>query len=227
MKRWRWLVVALVFAPLMVNAETISWTWAPTWADNTAVSAADQAKMKAYLRLWKDGAPAAKTYFGERSNGATSWTDNIMVKANEWAATNSVSGWVPLKAWDNVNVTVSAAFKSAVDNVERDSPESPPVRHMLKGPAAVASISASPASIVRGACATLTWTTQNAFTASINQGIGNVALTGTRQVCPTSSTPYTITATNPGGSTAAVASVAVTVPTQPGCNAPGTLTIMD
>jgi len=225
MKRWRWLIVALVFAPLVVNAETISWTWAPTWADNTAVSAADQAKMTAYLRLWKDGAPAAKTYFGEARNGVSTWTDNILLRANEFGA--SVPGWVPLKAWDNVYVTVSAAFRSPTDNVERDSPESPSVRHMIKGPPAAASISANPASLVRGSCSTLTWNTTNAFTASINQGIGSVALTGSRQVCPTSTTPYTITATNPGGSAAAVVSVVVTIPTQPGCNAPGTLTIMD
>jgi hypothetical protein len=225
MKRWRRLLTLLVLAPLVVNAETISWTWAPTWTDNTAVSAADQAKMTAYLRLWKDGAPTAKTYFGETRSGGISWTDNIMVRANEFGA--AVPGWVPLKAWDNVNVTVSAAFRSPVDNVERDSSEGPPYRWMIKGPASVASISANPATIPRGACATLTWTTTNAFTASVNQGIGNVALSGSRQVCPTASTPYTITATNPGGSAAAVASVAVTVPTQPGCNIPGNLTITD
>ena len=134
--------------------------------------------------------------------------------------------WDPVTKYTD-NTVIGSEAQGVFYNVERDSSESPPVRHMIKGPPAVASISASPASVLRGACATLTWNTTNAFTASINQGIGNVALSGNRQVCPTVSTPYTITATNPGGSAASVASVSVTVPTQPGCNAPGTLTIMD
>ena len=225
MKRWKWLFAVLLFVPLTINAETISWEWAPTWVDNTPVSAADQAKMTAYLRLWKDGTPGAKTYFRETRNGVATWVDNILLRANASGA--SVSGWVPLKAWDNVNVTISAAFRSPIDNVERDSDESPPVRHMLKGPAVFAVINANPAIVMKGSCSTLSWTTTDAFSASINQGLGTVTLSGTRQVCPATSTTYTISAVNPGGTMTATAQVAVTVPTPPGCNAPGTLTITD
>jgi hypothetical protein len=226
MKFWKIPVLCFLLVPLVVDAETISWTWAPMWADGTTVSATDQAKMTAYLRIWKAGSPGAKTYFGEKRNGATSWTDNIMVRANEWAVTNAVPGWVPLKAWDNVDVTLSAAFRSPTDNVERDSAESPPYRWMIPGPDAFGVIYANPVSIVRGNCTALNWTTSNAISASINQGIGAVALSGTRQVCPTVDTSYTITATNPGGSKASVpASVMVTVPAQPGCNPPTGITI--
>jgi peptidoglycan-associated lipoprotein len=74
------------------------------------------------------------------------------------------------------------------------------------------SLSANPASIQLGQCTTLTWSSANASQASIDQGIGGVALSGSRQVCPGSNTPYTITASGPGGSRTAATTVAVTSP---------------
>ena len=71
----------------------------------------------------------------------------------------------------------------------------------------------------------LTWTTTDAVSASIDQGIGSVPLTGTRQACPVVDTTYKISAVNPGGTTTATAQIAVSVPVQPGCNSPTGLTI--
>ena len=71
-------------------------------------------------------------------------------------------------------------------------------------------LSASPTSITSGASSTLTWTSTNATTVSINQGIGTVAASGTRSVSPTSTTTYTITATNAAGSVTDTATVTVT-----------------
>jgi len=76
-------------------------------------------------------------------------------------------------------------------------------------PAPTVSLSANPASIQQGECATLTWTTGNATGASIDQGVGKVDLTGSRQVCPRSTTQYTITAVGGGGSRTASTPVAV------------------
>jgi hypothetical protein len=72
-----------------------------------------------------------------------------------------------------------------------------------------ATLSASPASISAGQSATLTWSTTNATTVSINQGIGTVALSGTRSVAPAATTTYTLTATNANGSVTATTSVTV------------------
>ena len=75
-------------------------------------------------------------------------------------------------------------------------------------------LSASPASIASGAASTLTWSSTNATTVSINQGIGTVTASGTRSVSPTATTTYTVTATNAAGSVTATATVTVTtVPT--------------
>ncbi|HSB78188.1 MAG TPA: OmpA family protein [Candidatus Methylomirabilis sp.] len=77
------------------------------------------------------------------------------------------------------------------------------------------SLSANPAAIVAGQCSTLNWTSTNANTATINQGIGGVAPSGSRQVCPTITTQYEINASGPGGSRTASTTVAVNAPPAP------------
>ncbi len=72
------------------------------------------------------------------------------------------------------------------------------------------SISAAPATVVPGGSSTLTWTSSNAVSATINNGIGTVALSGSIQVTPTITTKYTITVGNGTGRTAS-ARVTVTV----------------
>lgn len=132
MKTWKMLVLCFLFLPLVVGAETISWTLPSVYVDNTAIGADDKARITIYLRGWKAGSPLAKTYFGETRNGATSWTDNVLVRMNEWGASNAVPGWVPLVAGDNVFITASAALVGA-DGVERDGPETAPEAWTLPG----------------------------------------------------------------------------------------------
>lgn len=74
------------------------------------------------------------------------------------------------------------------------------------------SLSANPAAIVTGQCSTLNWASTNANTATINQGIGGVTPSGSRQACPTTTTQYEINATGPGGSRTASTSVTVNPP---------------
>ena len=64
-----------------------------------------------------------------------------------------------------------------------------------------------------GAASTLTWSSTNATTITINQGIGTVAASGTRSVSPASTTIYTITATNASGAVTRTATVTVTTST--------------
>jgi outer membrane protein OmpA-like peptidoglycan-associated protein len=82
-------------------------------------------------------------------------------------------------------------------------------------PSPTVNLSADPSSIQRGACSTLTWSSTNASSASIDPGVGNVPTSGSRQVCPTSSTDYQIVATGAGGSARASTSVTVTAPPPP------------
>ncbi len=66
-------------------------------------------------------------------------------------------------------------------------------------PRPTVSLSVDPENIRRGESATLTWTSSNADTATINQGIGEVPATGSIMVSPRRTTRYTITVIGPGG----------------------------
>jgi len=74
----------------------------------------------------------------------------------------------------------------------------------------ISSFGASPPTIAAGEFSTLSWSVAGATTVSIDQGVGNVALTGSRTVMPTGTTVYVLTATNAAGmSTTATAQVIV------------------
>ena len=72
------------------------------------------------------------------------------------------------------------------------------------------SVSANPAAVKQGQCATLTWSSTDAANVTIDQGIGKVDASGTKQVCPPSTTQYTVTAAGDGGSRTASTAVRVT-----------------
>jgi len=240
MKAWKVMVLALLLAPLVVNvprlyAEVISWTLPTEYEDNTVISATDKARITVYLRGWKAGNPSAKTYFGEKRNGGETWGvagDNvyIMSRMNEWAVTNAVPGWVALKPGDNVLVTLSAAISWPNDTggtTEYDGKESPPYAWTIPAPFPVVTFTAAPATIARGSCSTLSWSTTNATVASITPGFPSVPVTGTQSVCPTATTQYTLMAMGAGGTEVKTAIVTVTQPPAPtpSCTPPSGVTI--
>lgn len=77
------------------------------------------------------------------------------------------------------------------------------------------SFEAGPPNVSAGESSTLSWTVVGATTVKIDQGIGNVALTGTRVVAPTATTVYTLTAFSAAGSVTATTQVIVTAATPP------------
>lgn len=68
---------------------------------------------------------------------------------------------------------------------------------------------ASPVFIGAGQLSTLTWSTTNATSVSIDNGIGSKPTSGSMFVSPTITTTYTLTATGPGGTSTAQATVAI------------------
>ncbi len=70
-------------------------------------------------------------------------------------------------------------------------------------------LNASPATINAGDTTTLSWSSTDATDLDIEPGIGKVAPQGSTPANPAESTTYTITATGPGGSATANASVEV------------------
>ena len=69
------------------------------------------------------------------------------------------------------------------------------------GPTPKASFTANPMQIVVGNSSTLQWNVTDATEVTIEPGIGKVDATGSRQVSPTATTTYTLTATNQYGET--------------------------
>ncbi len=75
--------------------------------------------------------------------------------------------------------------------------------------APTANLAGVPATVVAGNPATLTWTTVNATSVSIEPGIGTVAASGSTTVTPSSTTQYTLTATGSSGSATSTATITV------------------
>src|SRR5712691_3745033 len=71
-------------------------------------------------------------------------------------------------------------------------------------------LSASPASAQAGQQVTLTWSSTNATSITLEPSVGPIAAQGTTTVKPSQSTTYTVTATGPGGSAHASAQVIIT-----------------
>jgi hypothetical protein len=71
-------------------------------------------------------------------------------------------------------------------------------------------LSASPASVQAGQQVTLTWSSTNATSITLEPSVGPVATQGSTPVRPSQSTTYTVTATGPGGSAHASAQVVIT-----------------
>jgi len=107
------------------------------------------------------------------------------------------------------------AIAMANEVVKRANALCPPKKVVLPPPAPSVSLSASPATIPQGQCATLTWSSANAASASIDQGVGKVSVSGSWPVCPRSTTPYTIAAVGEGGTRSASTTVSVTPPPAP------------
>jgi hypothetical protein len=74
----------------------------------------------------------------------------------------------------------------------------------------IESFVAVPGTMVQGGSVELQWSVSNVDTVTIDNGIGQVATTGSTWITPPASIEYTLTATNEGGSSIATTSVIVT-----------------
>jgi len=76
-------------------------------------------------------------------------------------------------------------------------------------PAPAITFSATPANIASGQSSTLVWSTTNATSVTIDNGVGSKPLSGSATVSPTTTTTYTLTANGPGGTLTSQATVTV------------------
>ena len=97
----------------------------------------------------------------------------------------------------------------AVQKAEKQANDLLPLTKQKCAP--TASIQVSPPSVEEGGCANLSWTTNRyADSRTIEPGVGAVDPSGSRQVCPSATTEYRITARGKAGEAVASATLAVT-----------------
>ncbi|HEX9850553.1 OmpA family protein [Candidatus Deferrimicrobium sp.] len=109
------------------------------------------------------------------------------------------------ESWENYAAYIAKADKSADAVLAKTKACIPPV----------AKFSANPAEIEPGKCSTLTWSSENVNKANIDQGVGDVAASGSKEVCPPETTQYLLTATGTGGTVYEAATVTVSAPAPP------------
>jgi len=93
--------------------------------------------------------------------------------------------------------------------VAQSTPPPPP-----PPPSPTVTLAASPAEVQQGQPTSLTWSSQNANSVTL-EGVGAVDPSGTRQITPTESTTYRVVAKGPGGEANASARVTVSAPPPP------------
>ena len=125
-------------------------------------------------------------------------------------------------AYGSAALLVALSFMTAAGCKKKASAPAPPPpvtkvepRSTPTAKPVVSAFTAEPRNIERGQASTLRWSVQNATDMTIDQGIGAVQSSGSRQVFPSNATTYTLVANGPGGSSTATATVDVTVPPPP------------
>ena len=112
-------------------------------------------------------------------------------------------------------LVVVSACKKKVPPPPPPPPPAPVTQAPPPAKAAINSFTAEPGTVEKGQSATLSWSISNATDMSIDNGIGAVQSQGTRQVFPSQTTTYTLTANGPGGSDTRSVTVNVTTPPPP------------
>lgn len=111
-----------------------------------------------------------------------------------------------------VSPTVTTTYTCQATGTADSTPRSAQVTITVGQPAPTATFTATPASIAAGGTSQLSWTTTNATSVSIDNGVGAKPVSGTANVSPPGTTTYTLTATGPGGTITKTATVTVLQP---------------
>ena len=208
---WKAVAVAGTFLVLIVFSGCAGREFAPKktiWFYHQELPAADRA-IAAAEQAGKDKECPAEFAAAKKARDDAYeiyWscrTQEGIAKANEASAL--AKGLCPVKA-----APMKAAPVEAPPPVAPAPPPPPP-----PPPAPAVSLSANPPSVDPGKCATLSWSAENTSSATIDQGIGAVDQSGSRQVCPAETTLYTITAAGAGGTSTAKTTVTVNPPPKP------------
>jgi RHS repeat-associated protein len=173
------------------------WSEGFTWQDTTVTI--QQGIAQIHVLRGTDDVSGAKVYLFTATGSYLGWYETT--NTSGLAQFLLPSGSYKFRAdeggdqkWSDVLTIISDQVNSAEINLS-DEP--------------IVTLIADPENIQIGESSTLTWTSTNAETVTIDQGIGDVELNGSMSVSPTETTTYTITAQGPGGSATDTATVTV------------------
>jgi hypothetical protein len=103
-------------------------------------------------------------------------------------------GPVPISGTKSVSPGSNTTYTLTASNDAGNSTATATLKVTVSNAPIITSFTVSPASILAGETATLTWDIIGATSININQGIGGVVLKGSMKVTPTATTTYTLTA---------------------------------
>lgn len=134
------------------------------------------------------------TSINKGESATLSWnvTNALSISIDQGVGTVSASGSKAVTPDKDTTYTLTAQNSDGTVN------KSCGIAVSVKVPS-IDSFNVSPASIYQGETATISWSVSNADKVEIDQGIGVVALSGSRAVNPDRDTSYTLTATGSGG----------------------------
>jgi peptidoglycan-associated lipoprotein len=121
-----------------------------------------------------------------------------------------------------VLLTISLLFVAEGCKKKGPAPPPPPAPKQQPAPPppaparpVISSFTVDPSTIDRGQSATLRWSSQNATSATIDNGIGNVPASGNAQVSPSATTTYRLTVSGAGGESSQTVTLRVSDPPPP------------
>ena len=139
------------------------------------------------------------TFTDVSSGGPTSWSWSF----GDGGTSSSRNPTHSFASPGAFNVTLTASntngSNSKTKTVTVTAPPSAPV---------ITYFTANPPAVSPGQQTTLTWTSTGGTSATIDQGIGAVATSGSKTITPTIGVPYKLTVAGPGGSTSATVTIA-------------------
>ena len=112
------------------------------------------------------------------------------------------------------SLSATTTFTLTVTNAAGDFVTATALVTVYTGLPTISSFTASPGTVTQGSGSTLAWSVSNVVSVSIDHGVGAVAAISSTGVAPTTTTTYTLSATNPVGTATLPVTLTVVFPPQ-------------
>jgi hypothetical protein len=163
------------------------------------------------------GKPVVSTFTADPSSIVAGQTTTLSwnVKGATTISIDQGIGTVPASGTHSVSPTKSTTYTMTATANNQSATATVDINITAMGSASVVSFTVTPNIINAGQPATLQWNTSGATSISIDNGIGEVASSGTQTVYPSVTTTYKLTVSNSAGSNSTSATITVNSTNKP------------